>query len=110
MKHNRYPIHKVYQKNANSVRKDKLGEVGLVKDRTPKIRFILWLAFLNKLKTKDWFFRIGVTPNDFCAFCGIESESITLLFFAYRFSQNCLNASMNWLGSKTKIFSLKTKL
>ena len=80
----------------------------LVWSRTalPKTRFILWLVFLDKLKTKDRLLKISVTPDDLCPLCGENSESINHLFFACRFSKKCLDATMAWLGSNVNISSL----
>ena len=63
---------------ATPPREGELGKVGLVKACSPKTRFILWLAFLNKFKTKDRLFKLGVTPNESCPLCGDEREDIDL--------------------------------
>ena len=45
---------------------------------------------------------MGVTPNGSCPLCENESESINHLFFTYRYSKNCLDVVLSWLGFNSK--------
>lgn len=78
----------------------------MVQECASQNKIILWLALLNKLKTKDRLFKMGVTPRDSCSLCSTESETINHLFFVCRFSTKCLEATLAWLGSKVQITSL----
>ena len=72
----------------------------------PKSRFIFWMAMLNKLKTKDHLMRFGVTPDNCCPICCIDSESSSHLYFSCGFSSRCANLMTSWLGI-TPITSLQ---
>ena len=46
---------------------------------TPRSKFIAWLAFNNRLKTKHRLKLAGVVENDNCPLCGLESEIVNHL-------------------------------
>ena len=56
----------------------------------PKARFIAWLAFSRKLKTRDRLVQMGVLTEDMCPICGLYPESVEHLFFDCCFSMQCL--------------------
>ena len=73
----------------------------------PKHRFVLWLAWLERLKTKDWLVRTGVTLDRNCLLCGVGNENINHLFFECFYSKQVLEAVMVWLEWKCAARSLK---
>lgn len=46
----------------------------------PKHAFISWLVMWGRLKTKQKLFQIGVSTDDACAICGMQTETISHLF------------------------------
>lgn len=64
----------------------------------PKHRFTLWLALLDRLKTRAMLFRIGIADSNTCAICGNGFETSTHLFFECKFSKEFLQLVMQWLG------------
>ncbi|XP_021845586.2 uncharacterized protein [Spinacia oleracea] len=64
----------------------------------PKHRFTLWLALLDRLKTRVRLFKIGVGDDPSCAICGSVVETCSHLFFECTFSTDCLQLVLNWLG------------
>ncbi|XP_056692216.1 uncharacterized protein [Spinacia oleracea] len=64
----------------------------------PKHRFTLWLALLDRLKTRARLFKIGVGDDPSCAICGSVVETCSHLFFECTFSTDCLQLVLNWLG------------
>ncbi|XP_056691752.1 uncharacterized protein [Spinacia oleracea] len=55
----------------------------------PKHRFIIWLALLGRLNTKDRLLKIGVTTDNTCLLCGIAVEDHRHLFSGCPFSVRC---------------------
>lgn len=67
----------------------------------PKHRFIMWLAMLGKLRTKDVLWRIGVVNDQQCLLCNAQTEQIQHLFFECTYSKACLTGIKEWLGWKS---------
>lgn len=63
-----------------------------------KSRFITWLVFQNRLKTKQNFMTMGVADDDLCPICGTQTETRDHLFFTCEFSRKCIGAVKEWLG------------
>ncbi|XP_057543409.1 uncharacterized protein LOC130821638 [Amaranthus tricolor] len=53
-------------------------------------RFIAWLAFNNRLKTKHRLKLTEIVESDTCSICYLESETLNHIFFQCRFSQECV--------------------
>lgn len=104
MENQSYSISEVYKKLLNPPGKVNWASWVWSRYALPKTRLIVWLALLDKLKTKDRLFEIDLTPNDSCPLCGTNSESIKHMFFSCKFSTHCLEAVMTWL--RLKISSL----
>lgn len=56
----------------------------------PKCDFITWLAFKNRLYTKDRMIRFGLAVDHNCVLCNSHSESVQHLFENCRFSKQVL--------------------
>ena len=65
---------------------------------TPRSRFIAWLAFNNRLKTKQRLKLAGKVENDSYPMCGLESETVNHLFFNCTFSKVCVDALKVYMG------------
>ena len=76
----------------------------------PRWKFILWLALLRKLKTKDKLFRLKLSPHDMCAMCNSATESIEHIFFYGPFSAECLRRLCLWLDLPNLHLSLYTMI
>ncbi|XP_057535426.1 uncharacterized protein LOC130813608 [Amaranthus tricolor] len=63
-----------------------------------KERFIFWLAFQNKLKTRDKLKKIGLPDDDSCPMCASAVKTLEHTFFNCVFSSQCLAALSHWLG------------
>ncbi|XP_021851006.1 uncharacterized protein [Spinacia oleracea] len=75
----------------------------------PKHRFIMWLAMLDRLKTKDRLFKVGISTGDSCPICGAQVEKVEHLFFECELSRQCKLLVFSWLGvqlNRVTVFSL----
>ncbi|XP_056690288.1 uncharacterized protein [Spinacia oleracea] len=64
----------------------------------PKHRFSLWLALLDRHKTKSRLYQYGISTDNLCAICGSAPETSTHLFFDCFYSLGCLTEIADWLG------------
>uniref|UniRef100_A0A1S3ZZZ4 Reverse transcriptase zinc-binding domain-containing protein n=1 Tax=Nicotiana tabacum TaxID=4097 RepID=A0A1S3ZZZ4_TOBAC len=64
----------------------------------PKWTFILYLAILGKLNTRDKLARWGVTNEPLYPLCNIEEESIEHLFFKCTFAASIWRKLLQWMG------------
>ncbi|XP_021843839.1 uncharacterized protein [Spinacia oleracea] len=64
----------------------------------PKHRFSLWLALLDRHKTKARLFLYGIGDDNLCAICGSGPETSAHLFFECSYSTDCLVRVLDWLG------------
>ncbi|XP_075095270.1 uncharacterized protein LOC142173556 [Nicotiana tabacum] len=64
----------------------------------PKWIFILRLAALERLYTKDRLFKWGVTQDQFCLLCGQDHESLAHLFFTCETTAQLWKKLLNWIG------------
>ncbi|XP_056688690.1 uncharacterized protein [Spinacia oleracea] len=58
----------------------------------------MWLALLDRLKTKDRLFKLNIGTDDLCPVCGSCTETSAHLFFNYTFSVACRQQVRTWLG------------
>uniref|UniRef100_A0A803Q8P1 Reverse transcriptase zinc-binding domain-containing protein n=1 Tax=Cannabis sativa TaxID=3483 RepID=A0A803Q8P1_CANSA len=72
----------------------------------PKHSFLLWLAMLNKLKTRDRLFKHGYIDGAECIFCNNVAETTNHLFFECYFGTECLKQVKEWLGWHTTAAAL----
>ncbi|XP_057526337.1 uncharacterized protein LOC130805572 [Amaranthus tricolor] len=102
-----YSITKVY----NDLRGggSRVGWNHFVRNRltTPRSRFINWLAFNNRLKTKLRLKIAGVVGSDTCPICELESETVNHLFFQCPFIQKCVAKLKEWYETNSKIKTLE---
>ncbi|XP_062114462.1 uncharacterized protein LOC133825549 [Humulus lupulus] len=73
----------------------------------PKHAFISWLAYLNKLKTKDRLLHFGIATDANCLIWGHDKEDGSHLFFSCCYSKRCLAEIKNWLGWTSKSENLQ---
>jgi hypothetical protein len=72
----------------------------------PRCNFILWLAMLGKLRTRD---RLRFIPTDtFCTFCSQEEESHGHLFFGCTWTSSLWNKIKAWLKLNRCMATLKS--
>jgi len=69
----------------------------------PRYKFILWLAMLKKLRTRD---KIRFLPDTSCIFCQQEEENHSHLFFACSWSSLLLNKIKSWLHITRRMSNL----
>jgi reverse transcriptase-like protein len=58
----------------------------------PRSRFVVWLAYHQRLKTKQWLKSMGVVDDDLCPICGMHPKTTNHLFFKCKFSAQCTKA------------------
>lgn len=63
----------------------------------PRWIFILKLAALGRLNTRDRLFKWGVTTQQQCALCELENESINHLLFAWTISTQVWQKLLIWI-------------
>ncbi|XP_060969513.1 uncharacterized protein LOC133036792 [Cannabis sativa] len=63
----------------------------------PKHSFILWLAFQDRLKTKESLYRHNIIDNAACLLCLQADETVKHLFFSCSLSQDLLDHVKAWL-------------
>ncbi|KAM6569211.1 hypothetical protein CsatB_017196 [Cannabis sativa] len=73
---------------------------------TPKHSVILWLAMLNRLKTKERLKKYGILLQDHCSLCDSNMENEQHLFFDCCLSSYCLDEIKHWLDWKAINMSL----
>ncbi|XP_062114406.1 uncharacterized protein LOC133825490 [Humulus lupulus] len=71
----------------------------------PKHSFMMWLAVLKRLKTRDRLLRFQVIDNADCLLCSRNIESVDHLFFECPYSTDCLEKIKQWLN-----WSMRTTL
>ncbi|KAM6574467.1 hypothetical protein CsatA_022794 [Cannabis sativa] len=73
----------------------------------PKHSFMLWIAMLDRLKTKERLHRFQLVNDDECVLCRTTTETSQHLFFSCNFSQQGLQQVKRWLGWNMVSSSLK---
>ena len=64
---------------------------------------------LDRLKTKDRLFKVGISTDDKCPICGVQTEKVEHLFFECELSKQCKLLVLSWLGvqlNRVTVFSL----
>ncbi|XP_058726621.1 uncharacterized protein LOC131597983 [Vicia villosa] len=64
----------------------------------PRAKVVLWMAFQNRLATKQRLFRLGLVQHQLCELCGKEEESLDHLLFACPHTAGIWNAILCWMG------------
>lgn len=64
----------------------------------PRHRFCVWVFALEKLKTKDKHYTIGVRNDALCPLYATNVETVRYLFFDCPFSRKCLDGLESWVG------------
>ncbi|XP_019242423.1 PREDICTED: uncharacterized protein LOC109222532 [Nicotiana attenuata] len=64
----------------------------------PKWNFILYMALLDKLSTRDRLARWGVINETLCPMCKVEEESMEHLFFKCSFTAGIWSKILQWMG------------
>ncbi|KAM6543686.1 hypothetical protein CsatB_008133 [Cannabis sativa] len=75
---------------------------------TPKHSFVLWLAMMNRLKTKDRLYKHGVIETDNCILCNAAVETTDHLFFCCVFATASLTQVLCWFSWNTREPSLQS--
>ncbi|XP_056692076.1 uncharacterized protein [Spinacia oleracea] len=58
----------------------------------------MWLATLDKLKTRTRLHRLEITIDCVCPICGAHPETGDHLYFGCKYSVDCGTAVMKWIG------------
>ncbi|XP_074299736.1 uncharacterized protein LOC141630893 [Silene latifolia] len=66
----------------------------------PKHGFLAWIYHHNSLNTKEKLHKLGITEDDTCCICGIETESTQHLFFECSYSRLVLQHIEKMLGTR----------
>lgn len=93
-----YSIATVYRELMGTQEKVQWGDATWNRATIPRSRFIIWLAYHDRLKTKQHLFSLGVVEDDKCPICGNATETVAHLFFQCRFSRQCMEMLRHWLG------------
>ncbi|XP_009779248.1 uncharacterized protein LOC107791302 [Nicotiana tabacum] len=64
----------------------------------PKWTFILYMAILGKMNTRDRLARWGVTNELLCPMCKVEEESLEHMFFKCSFTAAIWSKVLQWMG------------
>uniref|UniRef100_A0A803PDG0 Reverse transcriptase domain-containing protein n=1 Tax=Cannabis sativa TaxID=3483 RepID=A0A803PDG0_CANSA len=67
----------------------------------PKHSFLLWLAMINRLKTRDRLFHHGYIAGADCIFCNNAAETTNHIFFECFVAAECLKQVKGWFGWHT---------
>ncbi|XP_062085554.1 uncharacterized protein LOC133791650 [Humulus lupulus] len=68
----------------------------------PKHRFVLWLAMMQRLRTRIFIQKYNSSIDPSCLFYGDYNEDVHYLFFQCKYSRQCLLQVKEWLGWKVK--------
>ncbi|XP_010688965.1 uncharacterized protein LOC104902758 [Beta vulgaris subsp. vulgaris] len=71
-----------------------------------KHRFILWLDIQGRLQTREKLHKIGVSQEDVCCICGLQTETHDHLMFNCIYSQILLAKVLIWLGFNYRLRTL----
>ncbi|XP_021721013.1 uncharacterized protein LOC110688552 [Chenopodium quinoa] len=104
---NKYSIAAVYKWMQNSAEKVDWTDWIWNRYNIPKTSFIVWLAMLNKLKTRDTLMKLGISNTDRCLLCDAAVESHKHLFFYCQYSRRCLLLIGKWLGVREVHFDIQ---
>ncbi|XP_056685643.1 uncharacterized protein [Spinacia oleracea] len=64
----------------------------------PKHRFVLWLAMLDRLKTKGSLHKMGIGNDNLCVICRCSEEiNFSSPFFECAYGTKCISVIMDWL-------------
>ncbi|KAM6568714.1 hypothetical protein CsatB_016699 [Cannabis sativa] len=74
----------------------------------PKHSFILWMAVLDRLKTRDRLKRMQITDVEECCFCSSQPESKLHLFFQCSKTSSLLQQMKDWIGWKAPAYDLNS--
>uniref|UniRef100_A0A803P4D4 Reverse transcriptase zinc-binding domain-containing protein n=1 Tax=Cannabis sativa TaxID=3483 RepID=A0A803P4D4_CANSA len=72
----------------------------------PKHCFLVWIALLNRLQTKDRLLKYHIVSDDRCLFYHGNSATVEHLFFDCSFSQECIHLLEQWFGWKMALTPL----
>ncbi|XP_062085485.1 uncharacterized protein LOC133791578 [Humulus lupulus] len=76
----------------------------------PKHSVIMWLATLDRLKTKQRLLNFQMVNSSTYLFCDIHEESVTHLFFECHLSKICIKKVKEKMGSSAKSEDLRNLL
>ena len=105
-----YSITKVYNDLGRGSNRVRWNNIVWNRIATPKSRFIAWLAFNNRLKTKHCLKLAGVVDSNTCLIYELEKETMNHLFFQCPFSQKCVAKLKVWFVTNSKIEILEDTL
>ena len=74
---------------------------------TPRSRFIMWLAYQDRLKTKQKLLNMGMIEDNICPICCTQTETKDHFFFSYEFSRQYIDMLRQWLKVMWNVRSLK---
>ena len=92
MQNSQYSINVVYKNLMGTINKVYWAIAMWNRAVIPRSRFVVWLAYHERLKTKQCLKRMGVVDDDLCPICGTQPETTEHLFFKYNFSAQCTKA------------------
>ena len=84
-----YSIAEVYKELMSTAGKVAWSRFVWIRAAIPRSCFVAWLAYHERLKTKQRLLSTGVVDNDLCPTCGTELETTKHLFFRCKFSHQC---------------------
>ncbi|KAM6587484.1 hypothetical protein CsatA_010089 [Cannabis sativa] len=76
----------------------------------PKHSVILWLAMLNRLKTKERLLKHGLQVSELCCLCNEQTETVQHLFFECDVAVKWLQDIKQWLSWNVVSLNLATLL
>ena len=107
MENPKYSINVVYKDLTGTTDKVYWATAAWNRAVIPRSRFVVWLAYHERLKTKQRLKSMGVVDDDLCPICETQTETIEHLFFKSNFNVQCTKALINWMGVKWNIGNMK---
>ncbi|KAL2922251.1 FAD-dependent oxidoreductase domain-containing protein 2 [Bienertia sinuspersici] len=93
-----YSIKKVYESLRPRANKIHWSKAIWCSIAVPKNQFMAWLAFRQRLLTKDRLKRMNLVEDQRCCLCISEDETLSHLLFDCEFSKECFPQIIAWLG------------
>lgn len=102
-----YSIKKVYETLRPKGEKTHWGKAIWCTAAVPKHQFLTWLAFKQRLLTRDRLKKMALIEDQWCCLCDTGVETHSHLFFECPFSKACYDQVTNWLGLNLRSRSLQ---
>ncbi|XP_009622493.1 uncharacterized protein LOC107830057 [Nicotiana tabacum] len=94
----RFSIRQIYKDMQGEFQKATWRKLVCNNQGLPKWTFIMILALLNRLATKDRLAKWGIIPDQLCHLCEKENKTVQHLFFEYEVTGSIWQQLLYWQG------------